>query len=344
MRTETPRRLTLALASRMILQAVRDKSYRASPIGQLVGRYIRWARNEGGFTPSSIRDYESILARMALHLGDLEPPMVTIDELRDVIDLWADREPKTRAKVTSVIRAFWTWAEEEGYAPVSPAARLRRPKVPRKTARPLPGATDTRIVAAATVARDRVALAFLIDYGLRRGELAGIQPRDIDLSARTITVMGKGRKERVLPLRGRIVVELERYMLEPLPHPVSRQPEPDDYLIYPEKRGGDGTPWWADPKKPMAPNSVHRWWYRMLRQAGLVGTGVTAGLNMHRARHSFARDMRRVAGIDAASQALGHSDLSTTLGIYGHQDDSDLERAFGAFARKRRREVRDEES
>ncbi len=38
--------------------------------------------------------------------------------------------------------------------------------------------------------------------------------------------------------------------------------------------------------------------------------------------------MRRVGGIEAASQALGHSDLSTTLGIYGHQDDRDLERAF----------------
>jgi integrase len=41
---------------------------------------------------------------------------------------------------------------------------------------------------------------------------------------------------------------------------------------------------------------------------------------MHQARHTFAQELRRVAGIDAASQALGHADLSTTLGIYGHQD------------------------
>ena len=53
---------------------------------------------------------------------------------------------------------------------------------------------------------------------------------------------------------------------------------------------------------------------------------------MHRARHTFAVEPRRVAGIEAASQALGHSDLTTTLGIYGHQDQSDLERAMDAYA------------
>ena len=49
---------------------------------------------------------------------------------------------------------------------------------------------------------------------------------------------------------------------------------------------------------------------------------------MHRARHTFATDVRRIAGIEAASQALVHSDFNTTLSIYGHQDASYLERAM----------------
>ena len=53
---------------------------------------------------------------------------------------------------------------------------------------------------------------------------------------------------------------------------------------------------------------------------------------MHRARHTFAMELRRVAGLDAASHALGHSDLSTTLGIYGHFDEGDLETAMSAYA------------
>ena len=54
---------------------------------------------------------------------------------------------------------------------------------------------------------------------------------------------------------------------------------------------------------------------------------------MHLARHTFATELRRVAGIDAASQALGHADLNTTLGIYGHRDASDLEIAMETYAR-----------
>ena len=53
---------------------------------------------------------------------------------------------------------------------------------------------------------------------------------------------------------------------------------------------------------------------------------------MDQARYTFAMELRRAAGIDAASHALGHSDLSTTLGIYGHRDDSDLETAMEAYA------------
>jgi integrase len=64
-----------------------------------------------------------------------------------------------------------------------------------------------------------------------------------------------------------------------------------------------------------------------------------SGLNMHRARHTFATDLRRVADLGATSQALGHSDLSTTAAIYGHYDLSDLERAMEALARSRRQEA-----
>jgi site-specific recombinase XerD len=188
-----------------------------APLGQLVGRYLRWFRNEYGATESTIRDYEAVLARMSLLLADREPLEVSTEDLREVIDTWAMRHARTRAKVTSVIRAFWMWAEEEGHIPFS---KIRRPRAPRKTALLLP---------------------------------------------------------------------------------------------YPEKRTPNRRIDWADPKKACAANTVHRWWYRMLEQAGLVGHGVRSGLNMHRARHTFATELRRVAGVEAASQALGHSDLSTTL-------------------------------
>jgi site-specific recombinase XerC len=249
--------LTLALAARIIREAVRNKSYRATPLGLLVGRYLRWFRNEWGATASTIRDYEPILARMALTLADKDPLDVTLDDLRDVIDLWSEREARTRAKVTSVVRAFWTWAEEQGHVPFSPDAKLRRPRAPRKTAPLLPSNTDARLLNVTRTPRDRVALLLLLDAGLRRNELAGVRVRDIDLSRRQVTVFGKGQKSRGIPLRGRIVLELEHYMLETLPF-LDRVPEPDDYLIYPEKRGKGGRILAAYPKTRMSDPTVHR--------------------------------------------------------------------------------------
>jgi len=96
-------RLTLATAARIIREAVKDQSYRATPLGTMVGRYIRWLRNEYGATPATIRDYEAILARMSLTLADKELIEVTTEDLRDVIDLWSARTARTRQKVTSVL-------------------------------------------------------------------------------------------------------------------------------------------------------------------------------------------------------------------------------------------------
>src|SRR5450759_1709735 len=148
-------RLTLTEAAQIMRVAVKDKRYRATPLGLLVGRYLRWFRNEWGATATTIRDYEAILARMSLTLADKDPLEVTIEDLRDVIDLWADREARTRAKVTSVVRAFWSWAEDQDQVPFSPAAKLRRPRAPRRAA---PLNADARLLNAAQTPRDRVAL------------------------------------------------------------------------------------------------------------------------------------------------------------------------------------------
>jgi integrase/recombinase XerC len=342
--------LTLAEIGLMIQALLRDKSYRATPIGLLVGRYVRWCRNERGLVDATtIRDYEGTLAKMSLTLSNLEPRDVTIEDLRTVIDLWADREPRTRKKVTSAIRSFWTWAEDEGYVERSPAAKLRSPKAPNHAPDLLPQAVDTQLLSVAQNERDLLALIVLLDLGIRKAELRGIMVRDFDLSRRTLTVFGKGQKGRVLPLRGRIIHAAEAYMRFPLPEftqtlpdretereRVSRTPEPTDYLLYPEWRKG-GRVYKARPKDPMPQQTLHRWWYEHLQRAGLVEADVERGMNMHRARHTFATELRRDSGdLGVVQRMLGHSDSRTTEQFYGHYDLSDLERAMERFAEERR--------
>jgi hypothetical protein len=138
--------LTLGEAARIIRDAVKDKSYRATTLGQLVGRYLRWFRNEYGATESTLRDYEAVLARMSLTLADKEPIDVSVDDLREVIDLWGERSPRTRQKVTSVVRAFWSWAEEQGHIAISPAARIRRPRAEKRVAPLVPADARPRLL------------------------------------------------------------------------------------------------------------------------------------------------------------------------------------------------------
>ena len=160
-------------------------------------------------------------------------------------------------------------------------------------------------------------------------------PRDIDLGRRQITVFGKGQKSRVIPLRGRLVLEIEAYLLEPLPfagagaragrlHPLS----------------GEADRWRAAPGGvPEAPN---KWSDR----APLVVPPRRGGRSRRSGHDERATHASRSAHVcdrppphsrpRRGFPGSCHSDLSTTAAIYGHYDLSDLERAMEALARSRR--------
>jgi hypothetical protein len=260
---------------------------------------------------------------------------VSIDDLRLVIDSWEAQTARTRQKVTSVIRAFWSWAEEQGHIALSPrrpdppAARRTqsRARPPPRRARP-PARPPHRSPATASACS-------------ACSSSASAAPSSPASNSATSTPTAAGCASTAKARRNassRSAARSSPNSASPRqrPPPRRRPPQGDDYLLYPVRRYADGkgtegqirVAYRGFPKDRPSPQAVHRWWYRHAQAAGLVGPGVTSGLNMHRARHTFAMELRRVAGIDAASHALGHSDLSTTLGIYGHRDDSDLERAM----------------
>jgi hypothetical protein len=113
--------LTLAEAAQMMRAAVKDKSYRATPVGLEVAHFSRWFRNECGATTETLRDYEAILAKLAidhadLELHDFEPPIGTT-RLREFIDArWGDSAPRTRKKVRAVLMSFFKWPSSSSTA------------------------------------------------------------------------------------------------------------------------------------------------------------------------------------------------------------------------------------
>src|SRR5262249_18258350 len=163
-----PPRLTLAAAARIMREAERmkDKSYRSTPIGLDVAHFMRWFRNEYGATPETLRDYEAILAKLALdhadlELNDFEPPTGTTC-LREFLDeRWGDAAPRTRKKVRAVLMSFFRWAQSEFKLQGNPVVPIRSPRL-RDVERELFSAEDVmRIVAAQPELRDRVALKLL---------------------------------------------------------------------------------------------------------------------------------------------------------------------------------------
>ena len=263
-------RLTLGDAARIMREAVKDKSYRSTPVGLEVAQFIRWFRNEYGATSETLRDYEAILAKLAIDHADLElaafePPDGTT-RLREFIDeRWGDAAPRTRKKVRAILMSFFKWAQAEFKLQGNPVVPIRSPRL-RDVERELFSAEDVAgIVAAQPELRDRVALKLLFLMGLRKGELAATRYRDFDLGRRRLQVHGKGGKIRQTPIP---TEELRQEIAE-----LSLRRDPLEHLLYPQKRGPKGTVIWEDRRKPLSGPALHRWWYRCLTRAGVVEEG-----------------------------------------------------------------------
>jgi integrase len=142
---------------------------------------------------------------------------------------------------------------------------------------------------------------------------------------RTLTVFGKGGKIRYLPVvDDELRLHLERHILD-------RGPEPEEYLLYPEKIGPEfyGGPLgtiWEERRKGLSSTGLHRWWSRCLERAQLRHRP------MHEARHTAITDfLRQTGNLKLAQMLAGHADIGTTANIYAHLDTTDLEAALRAL-------------
>lgn len=317
--------LTLIEAARMIREAMKDKTYRAYPIGGEAGAYLRDKRKR--LTASSYRDYEACLDKLArnfldLQLVDLAPP-VGITRLEEFMDeQWGARAPRTYAKNLSILVNFFDWAVARDKLVGNPARALSRPKKRGVYRETFSREQELAIIGSQPRLRDRVAVAILFHTGIRKGALRHVQFKHFDHARRRLTVFTKGGKVMEVAIEDNgIWNDLERHILE-------RQAGRDEFLIYPEKRGPVGydskrNEWIIDVKKEyrhkaMADPTTHRWWYACLARAGVVEPGVTRGEKMHKARHTAGQRMLDYTqgNLKAVQTFLGHESIQTTADSY----------------------------
>lgn len=287
--------------------AVKDKSYRRTPVGQEAARYIRSLR-WGEARPATVDSYETTYARLSLDhddfsgLADFCTPVGT-EYLRAFLARhWGDAKASTKRQRTSAIRSLFAWATDERLIPWNPAAGLKLPRMRGGEERvSYPQAVLWQLVSAQDNLRDQCALQLLCRMGLRKDELRRLRVGEIDLTRKLLIVHGKGGFDAVLPLEfPSLNLDLELHI---------RERHPDEYLLYPR----------AAKRRPMDSSSIHRWFKRCLEVADLPTT-----ILMHELRHSAADHLWRDSGnLVLAQELLRHSQVSTTQ-LYLHPTRRDL--------------------
>jgi integrase/recombinase XerD len=229
--------------------------------------------------------------------------------------LWAERQrglkPASLFRKVEALKSFFAYQAIEGRLPESPAENLKGPRAPKRLPKFLTKPDAARLLAAPggtsfDDVRARAMLELLYAAGLRVSELLGLKPEAVNLQEGWVRVLGKGAKERLVPVHPRALSALKVYLA--LRERRFKAPAPELFL------GRSGR----------VLSRVQFW--RVLRELGRRA-GLRAPLHPHLLRHTFATHMLEGgADLRSVQEMLGHADLSTTQ-IYTHLDAAALKAA-----------------
>ena len=330
--------LTLAQARAILADPMRDMRYLDTRLGPMVAAYIAW-KKLGRPAKTTIDTYERILARLAVDI----PPGIGIAELSAAeLGLYLNSVPPDSWKLhRTVINGFVEWAINYDHRSSKNPIKLlpRMQPGPRRTITVFTEAEIDAIISAASFMddpiRDHARAILMVDTGCRKAELRMLQHQAIDPVKKLITVIGKGDKEREIPVHGEFWLAYERSLFEEIPG-LERLPEPEDYFWFPmrvagEYKGRRRQVTKAYPERPMGQRGFHEWWGRLVEHAGVTYR------KPHTTRHTYA-----TAALDASDgdiygvkELLGHASVSTTE-LYLHAGKKAKESVARKLAAARR--------
>ena len=285
-----------------------------------IAAFINYAQVERGLAPNSIAAYRRDLAKFAafceqrrLKLAAIERKHV-VDFLGRLYQQGLDSRSVARQLVT--LRNFFRFLLQEEMIRHDPVEHIESPRVWKRLPKYLSLEEVERLLIADKAEhplslRDRAMLEVLYATGLRVSELVNLKVSDLQLDAGLLRCLGKGSKERVVPLGKKAQAALEDYLRRGRPHLIARRPSP---YLFASRRGGHMT--------------RQNFWHLLRRRARAAG--VRAPLTPHTLRHSFATHLlERGADLRAVQLLLGHADISTTQ-IYTHVAQERLKQVYRA--------------
>ena len=290
----------------------------------MLADYLRHLRAQRNLAEHSVRAYRADLVNLFSHLDRLGVESLAKVDLRALRSWLAKQHTLGHARTTlqrraAAARVFFAWAHETGRATTDPAANLRSPKSMRVLPPTLEQATAARMLdeAIATAretggpvaARDVALLELLYSTGVRVSELCGLDIDDLDRQRCVVRVLGKGSKERTVPVGAPAVRAVEAWLANARPQLITGD---SGQAMFLGERG-----------KRIDPRVVRRIVHRSLR--------VTEGapdLGPHGLRHAMATHLLEGgADLRSVQEMLGHASLATTQ-IYTHVTNERLRAAF----------------
>jgi integrase/recombinase XerC len=273
-----------------------------------LARFDRHLAAERGASVHTRRGYATDLAHFATFAAGKRPAAVSADDVRDFLaSLHRTRSAASVARKLAALRSFFRWLLREEAIERDPTIGISPPKLRPRLPRPLSVDECQAVVEAEPVAaaasgddhvrrlRDRALLELLYGAGLRIGEALALDVRDVDLLGREVRVLGKGRKERVVPLP-RAARQALGSWLEARRRP-GYQAEP----LFPTLSG-------RTPTRRLDPRAARRILGTRARAAGVADR-----VHPHRLRHSYATHLLDMgADLRSIQELLGHASLSTT--------------------------------
>ena len=289
------------------------------------GDFLRHLRDQRGLSPHTVDAYTRDLAQLDAHAESTGQAVEKLDA-EAVRACVADAHrrglsAKSVQRMLSAWRSYFQWLLKNGVIQANPAAGIRGPKAARKLPQVLDVDEAVQLVSVDVSAplgvRDRAMMELFYSSGLRVSELCGLRWHALDFDAGLISVMGKGSKERVVPVGSHALGALRDWR-------AAAPPASSDAFIFAGRHGA-----------ALTTRAVQK----RVRELSLR-QGIFKRVHPHLLRHSFASHMLESSGdLRAVQELLGHADISTTQ-IYTHLDFQHLARVYDeAHPRARRKKT-----
>lgn len=280
-----------------------------------VRTYLRYLRRDRNYSAHTIASYEDDLRQFAGFLGrhyeDRPYSLADIDQVTVRLflgDLLEQGFTKSSiARKLACLKSFFRYLQKTGKLRHNPATNVASPRLEKR----LPQYLDEQAVTAlmqqpdvttAPGTRDAAILELFYSTGIRLSELIGLTPSDVDFHNRTIKVVGKGNKQRIIPFGRPAAAALKRYLAVRHEFEANGRDNQRSAHLFLTARG-----------KTMSPKGVN-----VLVNKYIAAVSEIRKKSPHVLRHSFATHLlNRGADLRAVKELLGHESLSTTQ-VYTH--------------------------